>query len=1255
AQGTYTVTLTDDNLCTFTTTPAVTITEPDVLAIGSMSMDSVSCNGLSDGIATANAITGGNGTNTFSWNTTPIQTTNPATGLAAGNYTITVTDSKGCTTTGSVEVKDPDALVIGSMSMDSASCNGIADGTATANTISGGNGTNSFSWTGGSTTNPATGLSAGNYTITVTDQKGCNTTGNVDVLEPDALTIGSMTMDSVSCNGLSDGTATANTITGGNGTNSFSWTGGSTTNPATGLAAGNYTITVTDQKGCSTTGNIDVLEPDALAIGSMSMDSISCNGLSDGTATANSITGGNGTNSFSWNTTPIQTTNPATGLAAGNFIVTVIDQKGCSTTGSIEIKEPDVLAIGSMAMDSVSCNGLLDGNATANSITGGNGTNSFSWNSTPGQITNPATNLSVGSYTITVTDQKGCSTTGDIEVKEPDVLAIGSMTMDSVSCNGLSDGSATANGITGGNGINSFSWNNGQTTNPATNLSAGSYTITVTDQKGCDITGTINVEEPNSLVANLLDTDSVVCNGGSNGAATIDASGGTSGYDVSWTGTTVSGTIYADNPVGIEIANDGDTYTINSFPSGTYNVTVTDQNGCNTTITAVVIEEPPVMTVSTIAHPIIADFQYMGVNEDKQTFCYFHNGTLSWDAGRAKCQLNGGDYIMVKTLAEQTAYNALFGGLSDSRGWIGLSQNESSPLYISTNNVAEAKTGWEWIDGTQLIYDAGLDTWDGFQSWGSGEPNDWQFGNPLAVGEEQWAQFWSQPNPGEFSWNDHRDAQKFYMEIPIGNTINGNHVSCFGGNDGKVAVTAVGGETPYSYSWNTTPTQTTDTAFNLIAGEYIVIVTDNLGCEAKDTVIITEPLPYDISSSQDSVNCFNANDGTASVVVSGGTPNYTYLWDDATAQTTATANNLGAGTYNVLISDDKSCDSIVTIEVLEPAIYDITTSQDSTTCNGDSDGWAEAIVNSGGTGTYTYLWDAAAGNQTTPKAVNLSAGTYSVTISDLYSCDTILNIEVLQPELIIASSNPSHVTCFGGNDGKLLITATGGTNSYNISWAGTASGDPVGFEILTDGGNYAISNLVAGPYQVILTDQNLCSNTIFPTIFQPDQLIVYTSFDSVSCNGLFDGAAYIDSTTGGSIPYTYLWNNGETNDTAVNLAAGTYTVTVTDLFLCDTTITVEVEEPDALLIASMGMDSASCNGVADGTATAIGITGGNGTNGFSWNSTPVQTTNPAIGLAAGNYTVTVTDQKGCFTTRDTTVLEPDALLIASMGMDSASC
>ena len=131
---------------------------------------------------------------------------------------------------------------------------------------------------------------------------------------------------------------------------------------------------------------------------------------------------------------------------------------------------------------------------------------------------------------------------------------------------------------------------------------------------------------------------------------------------------------------------------------------------------------------------------------------------------------------------------------------------EASTSYDLERILAETKVKyWRFDPGyiisgsTQLIYDAATDTWNGFQSWGAGEPNDFQFGNPSAVGEEQWAQFWSQPNPGEFSWNDHRSPQKFYMEIPIGNSINGNHVSCFGGNDGYAKALTTGGIPPYNY------------------------------------------------------------------------------------------------------------------------------------------------------------------------------------------------------------------------------------------------------------------------------------------------------------------------------------------------------------------------------------------------------------------------------------------------------------------------
>jgi hypothetical protein len=190
------------------------------------------------------------------------------------------------------------------MSQDSVSCNGLFDGTATANNITGGTGSYNYLWdasSGSQTTNPATGLGIGPYTITVTDQNGCQVSDNVTVLEPPLLTIGSMSQDSVSCNGLFDGTATANNITGGTGSYNVLWdasSGSQTTNPATGLGILTYTITVTDQNGCQVSDNVTVLEPPLLTIGSMSQDSVSCNGLFDGTATANNITGGTGSYNY---------------------------------------------------------------------------------------------------------------------------------------------------------------------------------------------------------------------------------------------------------------------------------------------------------------------------------------------------------------------------------------------------------------------------------------------------------------------------------------------------------------------------------------------------------------------------------------------------------------------------------------------------------------------------------------------------------------------------------------------------------------------------------------------------------------------------------------------------------------------------------------------------------------------------------------------------------------------------------------------
>jgi hypothetical protein len=240
--------------------------------------------------------------------------------------------------------------------------------------------------------------------------KGCFNDTTVTVEEPITLSIVSTGQDSVSCFGANDGKAYAE-VTGGTAPFSPQWdffAGAQTTDTAFNLLANTYRVVITDFNGCKDSTDVTVFEPPLLVIGSMSMDSITCNGASDGTATANSITGGNGINTYSWNTTPIQTTNPATGLSAGNYTVTVTDQNGCTATRDTTVLEPDQIVVDTIAQDSVSCFGVNDGSAYVGA-TGGTGFISYLWDaSAANQTIDTAIALAAGFYTVRLTDENGC-------------------------------------------------------------------------------------------------------------------------------------------------------------------------------------------------------------------------------------------------------------------------------------------------------------------------------------------------------------------------------------------------------------------------------------------------------------------------------------------------------------------------------------------------------------------------------------------------------------------------------------------------------------------------------------------------------------------------------------------------------------------------------------------------------------------------------------------------------------------------------
>src|SRR5680860_908433 len=255
----------------------------------------------------------------------------------------------------------------------------------------------------------------------------------------------------VSCNGVSDGTITAGTVAGGNSSYQYSINGTTfqISNTFSGLAAGNYTVTVKDSENCSTNKTIEVTQPALLTMQAATSTPVSCNGVSDGTITAGTVAGGNSSYQYSINGTTFQISNTFSGLAAGNYTVTVKDSENCSTTKTIEVTQPDVLTMQPATYTPVSCNGESDGIITAGTVAGGNIGYQYKLNNGTYQTSNTFSGKPAGTYTLSVKDANNCSTTQSIEVTQPDVLTMQPATFTPVSCKGQKDGSITAGTVTG--------------------------------------------------------------------------------------------------------------------------------------------------------------------------------------------------------------------------------------------------------------------------------------------------------------------------------------------------------------------------------------------------------------------------------------------------------------------------------------------------------------------------------------------------------------------------------------------------------------------------------------------------------------------------------------------------------------------------------------------------------------------------------------------------------------------------------------
>ena len=491
------------------------------------------------------------------------------------------------------------------------------------------------------------------------------------------------------------------------------------------------------------------------------------------------------------------------------------------------------------------------------------------------------------------------------------------------------------------------------------------------------------------------------------------------------------------------------------------------------------------------------------------------------------------------------------------------------------------------------------------------------------------------------------DTLIFYLGQPeplsIQKTV--DSVKCNNTATGKITVVASGGVGNYIYTLNLSAVGRNPGIFDsLTAGTYIIEVSDSNRCRLRDTAIIYQPTPLSMNLIKQDVRCFGNTNGTIRALVSGGVTPYNYSWNNG--NTMAALSNLAVGKYVLTMTDRNGCRKIDSATIGSPAKIVITTFQDSVKCFGGNTGRAHARV-TGGITPYTFNWN---NSQFDSVAINLRIGSQSVTVTDGIGCNDTASIVILQPAAILFDSLlSSPVTCSNQATGSARVIVSGGVQPYSYTW-------------LPNGATTAsISNLQAGRYSVTVRDFNSCTKSDTVTVGSNPPLVIQGfDFSQLKCSGDATGSIMV-KVIGGGGTYTYRWSTTpvQTSDTAKNLTAGRYFVTVTDQNNCTVTKDTMLTEPARLNATITQYKNVKCKGDANGTATPS-VTGGtpfqaNFRYSYKWNDPLQQDAVTAVNLPVGNFTVSVTDANGCMDTANVTITEPATSVSAFPLQTKLSC
>jgi gliding motility-associated-like protein len=371
------------------------------------------------------------------------------------------------------------------------------------------------------------------------------------------------------CNNL-NGSASV-TVSGGTAPYTYLWSSGSNQSTANNLAAGNYTVTVSDANGCSLSQNVTVPQGSAPANLQLSMTPVSCNGTNTGSASV-VAQGGDAPYTYLWNT---GSNNPTiNNLSAGNYTVTVTTATGCTSIGSIQVTQPASAMSYTLNQNHVSCFGANDGSININ-VSGGTPPYSFVWNITPSPNSPNINNLPPGNYSVTVYDANSCLIISNIQITEPQPLVLNTNNLQHITCFGGNNGYIQV-AASGGTAPYTYSWSNNSNASFINNLTAGNYTVTLTDANGCMQNQTYTINQPPQLIANIASVNQITCFGANDGNANIVVNGGVAPYNISW------------NTTPVQFGNQ-----VTNLSAGNYSATITDANLCNTLVNVQITEPLP--------------------------------------------------------------------------------------------------------------------------------------------------------------------------------------------------------------------------------------------------------------------------------------------------------------------------------------------------------------------------------------------------------------------------------------------------------------------------------------------------------------------------------------------------------------------------------------------------------------------------------------------------------------------------------------